>query len=41
MKGIITKKHFLLIVKEFGLKKAIKILLSQKPVVLTLLMEEI
>lgn len=41
MKGVITKKHFLVIAKEFGLRKAIKILLSQKPVALTLLMKEI
>ncbi len=39
MQGTITKKHFLIILKEFGLKKAIKILFSQKPVALTLLME--
>lgn len=39
MKGAITKKHFLIILKEFGWKKAIKILLSKKPVALTLLME--
>ena len=41
MKGTITKKHFLMILKEFGWKKAIKILLSRKPVALTLLMEGI
>jgi hypothetical protein len=38
MNGVITKKHFFLIAKAFGLKIAIKVLLSRKPVALTTLM---
>ena len=34
MKGVVTKKHFILVAKEFGLKIAIKLLLSRKPVAL-------
>lgn len=37
MQGVVTKKHILLVVKEFGLIVAIKLLLSRKPVALTLL----
>jgi len=37
MQGTITKKHIFLIFKEFGLRKAIKVLFSLKPVALTLL----
>jgi len=37
MQGTITKKHIFLIFKEFGLKKALKVLLSLKPVALNLL----
>jgi len=38
MQGTVTKKHIFLIFKEFGFKKAVKVLLSLKPVALTLLM---
>ncbi len=38
MQGTVTKKHIFLIFKAFGLIKALKILLSKKPVALTLLM---
>jgi hypothetical protein len=38
MDGVVTKKHFFLIAKAFGLKMAIKVLLSRKPVALNTLM---
>jgi hypothetical protein len=37
MKGLVTKKHFFLIWHEFGIKIAIKILVSRKPIALTTL----
>lgn len=38
MQGTITKKHLLTVIREFGLIVAIRLLLSRKPVALTLLM---
>lgn len=37
MSGVVSKKHFFLIAKEFGIKKAVKVLLSKEPVALMLL----
>lgn len=37
MQGVITKKHFFGIWKEFGFKKAIRVLTSREPVALILL----
>lgn len=34
MKGVITKKHALLVWREFGFRKAIALLLSKEPVAL-------
>jgi hypothetical protein len=39
MQGTTTKKHILIVRKEFGLIIAIKLLLSRKSVALTLLMK--
>jgi hypothetical protein len=36
--GVVTKKHFFLVGKIFGWKKAFKILFSRKPVALMVLM---
>ena len=38
MSGLVTKKHFFLVAKSFGLKKAFKLLLSQQPIALLVLM---
>jgi hypothetical protein len=38
MNGTVTKKHFFIIWKEFGFKKAVKILKSKEPVALMVLM---
>ena len=38
MKGVITKKHFVEITRTFGIRKALKVLFSRRPVALTLLM---
>ena len=38
MKGTVTKKHFFVVWKEFGFKKALKILTSTEPVALLVLM---
>lgn len=38
MTGVVTKKHFFSIAKSFGWKKALKILVSRKPVALITLM---
>lgn len=38
MQGVVTRRHVFLIAKEFGLKAAIRVLLSRKPVALTLLL---
>lgn len=38
MSGLVTKKHFFLVAKSFGLKKAFRILFSQQPVALLVLM---
>ena len=38
MKGLVTKKHWLMIWKEFGFRKAMKILMSREPVALIELM---
>jgi hypothetical protein len=40
MTGVVTKKHIILIAKEFGLWKAFKILVSRKPVALKILIME-
>ena len=37
MTGVITKKHFFLILKNFGWRKAFKLLTSKEPVALLLL----
>lgn len=37
MKGVITKKHFLSIIKCFGIKKAFRVLFSRKKTTLTIL----
>jgi len=34
MKGVVTKKHFFMVVKSFGWSKAFRLLLSRKPVAL-------
>ena len=39
MVGLVTKKHFFLIWKEFGFRKASKVLLSRQPVALMELMK--
>jgi hypothetical protein len=39
MKGIITKKHFFEIAREFGIRKAIRILFARDKSALTILME--
>lgn len=38
MTGVVTKKHFFMILKHFGMKKALQILVSRKPVALITLM---
>jgi len=38
MTGVVTKKHIILIAREFGLWKALKVLVSRKPVALRVLM---
>jgi hypothetical protein len=40
MTGVVTKKHIILIAKEFGLWKALKVLVSRKPVALRVLVIE-
>lgn len=40
MTGVVTKKHIILIAREFGLWIAFKVLFSRKPVALRLLMME-
>lgn len=37
MTGVVTKRHIILIAKEFGLWKALKVLMSLKPVALRVL----
>ena len=37
MKGVITKKDFLKVLKVFGIRKALKLLLSRQVVALNLL----
>jgi hypothetical protein len=37
MTGVVTKKHIILIAKEFGMWKALKVLVSRKPVALGVL----
>ena len=37
MKGCITKKHFFLIVKEFGIFKALRVVFSKNKTALTIL----
>jgi hypothetical protein len=41
MTGVVTKKHIILIAKEFGWVKALKVLISRKPVALMVLMMEV
>ena len=38
MTGVITKKHFIQIWRAFGLRAAIRVLVSRKPVALTALL---
>jgi hypothetical protein len=38
MVGVITKKHWLMVGKTFGWRKAVRLLLSRKPVALSILM---
>ncbi len=38
MSGIITKKHFFLVLKTFGIRKALKLLVSRQLVALNTLM---
>jgi len=38
MSGLVTKKHFFLIGRSFGYKKAFKLLFSRQPVALLVLM---
>jgi len=38
MAGVIRKRHFFLIAKTFGIRKALRVLLSRKPVALNDLM---
>jgi hypothetical protein len=40
MTGVVTKKHIILIAKEFGWNKALKVLFSRKSVALRILMME-
>lgn len=40
MQGQVTKKHFFLIVKEFGVKKAVRILFSRQGCALNILMDD-
>jgi hypothetical protein len=40
MTGVVTKKHIILIVREFGLRKALRVLVSPEPVALRVLMME-
>lgn len=37
MSGVVTKKHFFLIWREFGFRKALRVLTSREPVALILL----
>lgn len=39
MQGTVTKKHFFMIWKNFGMKIAVKILFSRKKTALQILME--
>ena len=39
MNGLVTKKHWRLVWKEFGFVAAIRLLTSRKPVALTILMK--
>jgi hypothetical protein len=38
MKGVVTRRHFLIVLKEFGLRVAFRLLFSSKPVALITLM---
>ena len=38
MEGLVSKKHVLLVAKEFGWRKALKLLMSKEPVALLVLM---
>jgi len=38
MQGVVTKKHFFLVLRSFGPKKAFLLLLSREPVALLTLM---
>jgi len=38
MTGLVTKKHALLVCREFGMRVALRLLLSRKPVALLTLM---
>jgi hypothetical protein len=40
MTGVVTKKHIILIAREFGWRKALKMLFSRKPVALRVLMAD-
>ena len=40
MTGVVTKKHIILIAREFGWRKALRVLVSRKPVALKVLMME-
>jgi hypothetical protein len=40
MTGVVTKIHIILIVREFGWRKALRVLISRKPVALKVLMME-
>jgi hypothetical protein len=40
MTGVVTKKDIILIVREFGLCKVLRVLVSPEPVVLRVLMME-
>ena len=37
MAGVVTKRHFLTVAKEFGIKAAFRLLVSREPVALTTL----
>lgn len=38
MNGVITKKHFFLVLKIFGIRKALRLLVSRRSVAINLLM---
>lgn len=40
MQGVVTRKHFWLIAKAFGYRKAMKVLFSRKSTALMRLMED-